>query len=125
MCGWVVWSWHILRIEAWLGLEPCRGGGWRRGGRLTWRVGRQKIHDSGNALIDRGPQGPPMRPSCRLDVLESHDGAGMFLTHRPAEKLCMVEDADLGQVARIIANGDGVADIARERGMAVAQPLEA
>ena len=66
-----------------------------------------------------------MRPSRRLDVLQGHDLAGVFLAHRPAEKLLVVEDPDLGQVARIIANGDGVADIGRQGRVAVAQPLEA
>ena len=37
----------------------------------------------------------------------------MFLTHRTAEELIAVKDPDFRQVARIIADSNGVADIGR------------
>ena len=61
-----------------------------------------------------------MRPAGRLDVLQGHDLAGVCLAHGPAEKLLVMEDPDLGQVARIIANGDSVADLGGQGRVAVA-----
>ena len=61
-----------------------------------------------------------MRPARRLDVLQGHDLAGVCLAHCPAEKLLVMENPDLGQVARIIAKSDSVADIGRQGRVAVA-----
>ena len=66
-----------------------------------------------------------MGTSRRLDVLERHHLAGVFLAHRAAEEAGAVEEPDFGQVARVIADGDRLADEARERRGDVAQALEA
>ena len=88
--------------------------------RPALRWDRQKSHDPCDALTNGRAQGTPIRPARRLDVLQSHDLAGVRLAHGPAEKLLVMEDPDLGQVARIIAHGDGVADIGGQGRVAVA-----
>ena len=39
--------------------------------------------------------------------------AGVLLAHRAAEEALAVEDPDLGQVARVVADGDGLTDRGR------------
>ena len=66
-----------------------------------------------------------MRTPGRLDVLERDRLAGVFLAHRSAQEAVAVEHPHLGQVARVVAQGDGLADVAGERRAGVAQALEA
>ena len=65
-----------------------------------------------------------MRASCRLDVLERERLAGVLLADRTAQELVAVEHPDFGQVARIVADGDGLADIGGQDRIDVAQSLE-
>ncbi len=87
-------------------------------------MNRQVVRHLGDALVDAGAQGAAVRAACRLDVLQRHRPAGVLLAHRAAQEPVAVEHSDLGQVARIVADGDGLADVAGERRAGVAQALE-
>ena len=65
-----------------------------------------------------------MGPSGGFDVLQRDHLAGVLLADRSAEKGVAVEQPDLGQVARVVADGHRLAHESRERGRHVAQPLE-
>ena len=112
--------------------RPPRRAAARRGGRRYRTLGspgrgllivaRQEVRHPRHALVDRGAQGSTVRAPRRLDVLQRHDLAGVLLAHRPAEEAVAVEDPNLGQVARVVADSDSLADIGRESRMAVAEP---
>lgn len=65
-----------------------------------------------------------MRPPGGLDVIERHGLTGVPLAHRPAQEPVAVKDPDLGRVARVVADGDGLADAGGQRRVDVAWPLE-
>src|SRR6185295_19711420 len=114
----------ILLIDA--QLCPVRPTAWFvcLGLGLALRGNGQKINHPCNTLIDGRAQRAPMRPPRRLNILEGDNLASMFLAHRAAEELVAVENPDFGQVAWIIADGDRIADIGSQSGMAVTEPLE-
>ena len=78
-------------------------------------VVRQEVGHLCHSFVDRGAQRPAMCTPRRLDVLERHHLASVFLAHRAAEEAVAVEEPDFGQVARIVADGDGLTDEPRER----------
>ena len=70
----------------------------------------QEVGNPRHALVDGGAQRSTVRTPRRLDVLQCHHLAGVLLAHRAAEKVVAVKEPDLGQVARIVACGDCLAD---------------
>src|SRR2546427_5083567 len=60
----------------------------------------------------------------RLNVFECHGPPGMFWVNRPAQKAVAVKDPNFGDITRIIANGDRLADIGSQRGIPITQPLK-
>src|SRR5215510_13707047 len=90
------------------------------------RVGlpRQIIDYPRHTLIDGTAQGAPMRASRCLNVFEGDYFTRMFITDRTTEEVIVVEHSDFGQVARVIADGDRIADIGSQGRMVVTEPLE-
>ena len=83
------------------------------------------IPDRASAILGRGPDPlPAMRAACSLDVLERDRRAGVLLAHRAAQEAVAVKHPDLGQVARVVADSDGLPDIRGQQRVNVAQPLE-
>ena len=60
----------------------------------------------------------------RLDVFECHGPPGMFWVNRSAQKAVAVKDPNFGAITRIIANGYRLADLGRQRGIDITQPLK-
>ena len=65
-----------------------------------------------------------MQAARRFDVLEREGLPGVLLVHRPAEEVLAVEDSDLGHVARVVADRDGLTDIGRQSRGHIAQALK-
>ena len=120
-----------------MGRPPGRGAAWAVrlvGGRCLCRdqgqawvarhLDRQEVRHARDALVDGRTQGAAVRAPCGLDVLEGKRHACVVLAHRTAKELVAVEHPDLGQVARVVADGDGLADIRGQHRINVAQALE-
>jgi hypothetical protein len=60
----------------------------------------------------------------RLNVFEGHCPPGMFWVNRPAQKAVAVKDPNFGDITRIIANGDRLADLGSQREIHITQPLK-
>ena len=58
-------------------------------------------------------------------LLQADRLAGQLLADGPAEEAVLVVDADLGQVARVVADRHRLADVGRQRQVEVAEALEA
>ena len=87
-------------------------------------IGAAKISDTRDALVNGCAQGTPMFPPRGLNIFQRNDLTGVFFAHRTAKKLVTVENPNLGEVARIVPDGNLVSDIARQGRMAIAESLK-
>ncbi len=62
--------------------------------------------------------------ACGRDVGESEDFTGARVADGPAHEPVVQEHADLAEVAGVVADGDPLPDVGRQRGCEVAQALE-
>lgn len=85
---------------------------------------RQEVCDACDLLVDRRTARAAVCAPRRLDVLQRHHLAGVLLAHRATEKPIAVKDSDLSKVARVVPDGDGVANVGGERRVAVSQTLK-
>jgi hypothetical protein len=60
----------------------------------------------------------------RLNVFERHSPSGMFRVNRTAQKAVAVKDSNFSDVTRIIADGHRLANIGRQSGIDITQPLK-
>src|SRR5262245_38069588 len=105
------WDWRFLR----------RGGWWEWLDRMGFQ---QQIHDRA-AVSDLLAQLAPSPIAGRDDFLQADRLSGQLLTDRVANEHLAVVDANLGHIARVIADRHILADIGRQVQIDVAQPLKA
>ena len=85
--------------------------------------GDQAVDDAG-ALADLPPQLPAARGARGGDLLEADGGGRQVRADRPGEEAVTVEDADIGKVTGIVADGHRLADVGGQDRVEVAQSLE-
>ena len=109
----------VLAVAAKSRARAC-GRWWRRScGRRRGR--RAEVVDEASALIKRATQLAATCGAGGLQVAEADGLVSEFGADGAAEKHVAVKDADLGHVARVIADGDRLADVGGEREVQVAQ----
>ena len=94
------------------------------------RVGRDGFSDGVGEHVDQAAPGgqflvqfaaPPVPGG--LQVFEADAGRGQLGRHRHAQELAAVEHPDLGQVPRVVADGDLFPDVGGQRQRQVAQAV--
>ena len=83
----------------------------------------QPVDDAG-PLAEPGPQFPAAGVAGCGDLLEADGAVGQVGADRPAQEAVLVEDPDLGHVARVVADDDALADVGGQHRVQVAQRLE-
>lgn len=79
----------------------------------------------GDPFVDALAQGAAAGVAGSLDVLKADPLVLVVLVDGLAEELVVVEHADLGDIARVVADHHRLSDVAGQRRGDVAQPLEA
>ena len=92
-----------------------RRRGFRRG---------QKIRHPCDALPDLSAQRAAIGRARRLDIFQRHGASRMLRADGAAQETVLVKDPDFREVAGIVTDGDGFADISRQCRIDVAQPLK-
>lgn len=80
--------------------------------------------DGGNAVVDGAAEFVAAGAAGGFDVAEAEADVGVGFVDGDAEECVSVVDADLGDVAGVVADGDGVPDERGEGGREVALTLE-